>query len=67
MVRCGQERAGERMASFSCLNCFFKKLSIQKKDGAAPPHENSNNPLAVNPKAKMMRPLELFLQIFYCG
>jgi hypothetical protein len=36
--------------------CFQKFLSGRRR--ATP--ENSNNPLAVNPKAKMMRPLEFF-------
>jgi hypothetical protein len=31
---------------------LFRKLSIQKIGVRAPPHENSNNPLAVKPESE---------------
>jgi hypothetical protein len=55
-------------ASFSLPQLFYQKIYLfRKSDGAALPHENSNNPLAVNPKAKMMRTVRIISAIFYCG
>jgi hypothetical protein len=52
IVRCGQERAGERMGFIFRASIVLFRNCLFRKRRAAPPHENSNNPLAVKPESE---------------
>jgi hypothetical protein len=68
MVRCGQERAGERMGFiFSCLNWFVQKIVYSEKVVQRHPMKIATIRLQWNPKAKMMRAVRIFTEQFYCG
>jgi len=46
----------------------FSKDFLFKKKRSAPPHESSNNPLAVEPESENdARRWIFYCQIFYCG
>jgi hypothetical protein len=64
MVRCGQERAGERIGFIIPASIGFKNFLV-RKNRAALPHENSNNLLAVEPESENdARRLNFYCEIF---